>query len=111
MFVTTDIKVELPLDARMAKEEKQVYNSILAQVENNQSVVPMGLMKFSSDDSTTLANNNTTILNEAMTKFAKWVTKGGIEDEWDTYLKTIEKSGIEDNVTIIQKGFDDFYQK
>ena len=44
-----------------------------------------------------------------MTKFAKWVTKGGIEDEWEQYVTTLQNSGLDQNIEIVQKGFDQYY--
>lgn len=111
MYIADSLDVELGEDMKANEEQDKVLAPYVDAIVPEESVVPWNMMKMSNEDSTTLANNNTTILNEAMTKFAKWVTEGGIEEEWDTYVQTLEKSGINENIEIVQKGFDAYYDK
>ena len=41
-----------------------------------------------------MALNNTNLMNLAMAKFSQWVTEGGIEQEWDDYVKEVERTGL-----------------
>ena len=43
-------------------------------------------------------------------KKADWILNGGIEKEWDSYLKKMEQYGLSDYLSIKQKYFDE-YQK
>ncbi len=43
-------------------------------------------------------------------KKADWILNGGIEKEWDSYLKKMEQYGLPDYLSIKQKYFDQ-YQK
>ena len=43
-------------------------------------------------------------------KKADWILNGGIEKEWDSYLKKMEQYGLSDYLSIKQKYFDQ-YQK
>jgi len=47
-------------------------------------------------------------MNLAESSFAKWVTKGGVEAEWDAYIKESEKAGLKQNLEIMQKYYDDY---
>ena len=55
--------------------------------------------------------NNTNVMNLASTRFAKWVMKGGVEAEWDKYVKENEKAGLQQNIEIMQKYYDDYMSK
>lgn len=41
---------------------------------------------------------------------ASWILNGGIEEEWDEYLKNMDKYGLQEYLSIKQKYFDE-YQK
>ena len=43
-------------------------------------------------------------------KKADWILNGGIDKEWDSYLKKMEQYGLSDYLAIKQKYFDQ-YQK
>lgn len=109
MYISDDLKVDLGSDMKANEEQTKVLEPYLDKIVPEKQVVPWNMMKFTNEDATTLANNNTTLMNEAMTKFAKWVTKGGIDKEWNQYVETMKKGGLEQNVEIVQKGFDQFY--
>lgn len=48
---------------------------------------------MSTEDLSTISLNNSTILNLTQTKFAEFVTSGGIDDGWDEYVAQLEASG------------------
>jgi putative aldouronate transport system substrate-binding protein len=41
-------------------------------------------------------------------KKADWILNGGIDEEWDSYLKKMEKYGLSDYLSIKQKYFDQY---
>ena len=57
-------------------------------------------------DSNTLTNNNAQISNVVMQKTATWMSKGGIDEEWDAYCKQLDSLGLQDNIKIWQKWYD-----
>jgi putative aldouronate transport system substrate-binding protein len=72
------------------------------------SIYPSEFIKMSAEDLNAMSLVNTTLLNTTMTKFAEWVTKGGIDDQWDAYKTTVEQSGVNDNIATYQKYYDDY---
>lgn len=111
MFISDTLEVELGQDMKANVEQTEVLLPYVDAIVPEEEVVPWNMMKFSDEEATILSNNNTTIMNEAMTKFAKWVTKGGVEEEWEDYVTVLENSGLEQNIEIVQKGFENFYNK
>lgn len=39
-------------------------------------------------------------------KNAEWITKGGIDEEWDSYVSELEKMGVQEYVQIYQDAYD-----
>lgn len=58
-------------------------------------------------EETNEVNNIYTDLDSIKATFAaKWVSEGGVEDEWDTYLAELEKAGLSRYLEIYQKAYD-----
>lgn len=74
---------------------KEVYpkNTFLSQEESEE------LSEFAVD-----------INNYADEMFAKWMTVGGIEDEWEGYLKTLKDMGLERYLAIYQGAYERYMQ-
>lgn len=64
-----------------------------------------------ADDNTTLASNYNQISNVVMQKTATWMSKGGIDGEWDAYCKQLDSLGLQENVKIWQKWYDIYTKK
>jgi putative aldouronate transport system substrate-binding protein len=65
-------------------------------------------IKYSAADNNTMSLNNTSMMSLALSKWSQWITKGGIDSEWDAYVKNIGKTGVEKNIEIMQKYYDDY---
>ena len=64
--------------------------------------------RLSAEDNTTVSNNNSTIWNYALPLISTWIQDGGLTDEaWDEYITTLKNSGIEENIELWQKAYDD----
>ena len=81
------------------------------ETDPKKDVFPGMFIKYSTQDNNTMSLNNTNVMNLANTRFAKWVMKGGVEAEWDNYVKENEKAGLQQNIEIMQKYYDDYMSK
>ncbi|MBI0141992.1 extracellular solute-binding protein [Bifidobacterium sp. W8106] len=109
-WIRPNLKIELPADLEEVKGQEQPLEPALAHVDPKLDVIP-GALKYSSEDQTTMQNNNTTLMNTAMTKFAQWVTKGGVDQDWDNYVQTLKKANLDQNIKLVQKAYDQYYSK
>ena len=75
---------------------------------NSKYVYPNVFMSI--DDTNKVSQYDTDIKKYAEQKKADWILNGGIEKEWDFYLKKMEQYGLSDYISIKQKYFDE-YQK
>ena len=75
---------------------------------NSKYVYPNVFMSI--DDTNRVSQLDTDIKKYAEQMKASWILNGGIEEEWDEYLKNMDKYGLQEYLSIKQKYFDE-YQK
>jgi putative aldouronate transport system substrate-binding protein len=109
-WIRPDTEIEYPADLLEVQEQEKPMQSAYDAVDKESDILP-AFLQFSSDDLKTLQLNNTTIMNTAMSKFSGWVTKGGVDSDWDAYVKTLEKANLAQNVEIYQKAYDAYMKK
>lgn len=72
----------------------------------NDEIYPRVFMKEKDLDK--IAQIEADMMDYVTRKRSEWITNGGIDDEWDNYLKDLKKYGLEDYMTLKQKYYDDF---
>lgn len=108
MYVADDIKLELGTDMQSVGKQTEPLQPALDAIDVENDVLPSMFIKYSKEDNSKLSLNNTNLMNLAMAKYSQWITKGGIEKEWDAYLENVEKTGLPENLEIMQKYYDDY---
>lgn len=108
LWIRDEIDVELPTDLQEANEESVPLQPAIDAMDLDKDVYPGLFIKMSKEDLNAMTLVNTTLMNTAMTKFAEWVTTGGIDEDWDAYVATVQESGIDANIATMQKYYDDF---
>ncbi len=106
LWIREDLDLTLPSDLAEAVEQSAPLEEAVANVDVDEDVLPPYL-KMSTEDLSAIALNDSAILNITQTKFAEFVTQGGIEESWDEYVSQLEASGLEQNVELYQKYYDD----
>lgn len=61
---------------------------------------------FSAEDSEKIASYQTEIKSFIDEKYATWMMNGGIDDEWDAYLKQLDDMGLQKLLDIYQENLD-----
>ena len=65
--------------------------------------------RFDEEQTEELVYLQSDIENLVNQKMASWCVNGGIEEEWDAYLKSLNTMGLEDLRAIYQSVYDDFW--
>jgi putative aldouronate transport system substrate-binding protein len=73
------------------------------EAENNYPLVFMSI-----EDTELLTQYETALKGYTDRKKAEWILNGGIEKEWDSYLKEMEKLGLSKALEIKQKYYDEY---
>lgn len=111
MYISDSLKLTLGTDMQSVGSQTEPLKAALANVDKKKDVLPTMFIKYSVEDNNTMTLNNTAMLSLTMAKWAEWVTNGGVEDQWNEYLDNVKKTGIEKNIEIIQKYYDDYMSK
>lgn len=106
-WISDSMKITLPSEQTEYKSVDKVYDENYKNVDFNNDIIYAN-MPMSTEQTQTMNSNNTGITQYAMSKFATWVTKGGVDADWDSYVANLKKNKLEENVKIEQQVYDSF---
>ena len=106
-WISDEMKLDLPAFHTEVKGVDAVYDGDYADVDFNKDILYSN-MPMTEEQTNTMNANNTGITQGAMSKFAQWVTKGGVEDEWDAYVANLKKNKLDENIKIQQDVYNSF---
>ena len=86
-------------------EVNKVYEEQRSHFDPVKDYIP-DYVNMDSADAAKLNTSNAEIFNTVMQKTATWMSKGGIDEEWDAYCKQLDSLGLQENVKIWQKWYD-----
>jgi putative aldouronate transport system substrate-binding protein len=69
----------------------------------SQSYPNINLTAADKDKMSTLRSDINTYVAQMQ---AKWITEGGIDAEWDSYLAELKKIGLDEMMEILQRNYD-----
>jgi len=108
MFIDESLEVELGKDMQDVDEQQKPFKAIFDDLDVLNEAFPGMFLKYNDEDNNTMSLINTDFMNIAMSKFGDWITEGGIDSEWDSYVEEIEKIGLSTNLDIIQRYYDEY---
>ena len=83
---------KLALDKEMSKYAKEAYPNV----------------SYTTDQLTTLATLFTDLDAYVTASQATWVTEGGVNEQWDGYISTLETMGYNDFIQIQQDAYNTY---
>ncbi|MDP4086614.1 MAG: extracellular solute-binding protein [Bacillota bacterium] len=108
MYISDNLKLTLGTDMQSVGKQTEPLAPVLNAVDKSKDVFPGMFIKYSKDDNSKLSLNDTNLNTLVLAKYSQWITKGGIENDWNTYLNNVKKAGLEDNLKIMQKYYDKY---
>jgi ABC-type sugar transport system, periplasmic component len=106
MYVADSLKVTLGTDMQAIDSISKPFDAILKNVDLKKDVWPGTFIKYSSDDNNQMALLKTNLNSLTSTKWANWIAKGGVDAEWDQYVKDCDNAGLPQLTKIMQKYYD-----
>ena len=109
MYIRDDLKLTLGTDMQAVNEEKAVYDPLFEDLDP-QDIYPALFMKYSADDTNTLAMNQANINNITDQTWSAWVSDSSrdIDAEWDAYVESVMSAGLSQNLEIRQAAFETY---
>jgi putative aldouronate transport system substrate-binding protein len=84
-------------------------NKLYETVVNLNTIFPM--IQATPEESQKISTLSTDIMNYINQTQAKWVTEGGIENEWDAYVAKLKTMGLDNLLAIYQQQYDRYLAK
>ena len=100
-----NVYVTQPADAKWRLDH--MHETYLKDM-HSQYVYPNVFMSI--DDTNRVSQLDTDIKKYAEQKKADWILNGGVEEEWDAYLKKMKQYGLDEYLEIKQKYFDSYQE-
>lgn len=111
MYISDSVNLTLGTDMQSVGKQTEALQSALDAVDTKNDVLPGTFLKYSEEDNNKMSLVNTELMNLGMANFSKWVTEGGIDDEWDAYVEKMNQIGLPSNLEITQKYYDEYKAK
>lgn len=112
LYIRDEMKTKLKLgtDMQAVTKEKSVYDDVLNTVDPKKNVYPQQFMKYSQDDTNTLAMNQANITNITDQTWSTWMTNSNknIDSEWSAFVASLNNAGLTKNLEIRQKAYDEY---
>lgn len=108
MYISDSLELELPADLQKVKKLDAVYDEYHAKY-TEKDIWPGPFLKLEAEAQVELSNYNVDLNNLFTTNFATWVTSGGVEEGWETYLANLEAAGLKQALQIYQTALDDYF--
>lgn len=107
-YIRDGLNLELGVDMARVLEEKSVYTDLLSAIDLDNDVLPSIFMKYTSDDTNTLAMNQANIDNIVDQTWSAWMTDASrdIDAEWDAYVESVKAAGMVQNLEIRQAAYE-----
>ncbi len=98
-----DTILEYPVDTKKYLLDNQIYNGKYEVMEEFEALPRLYL---TTDEQNSIAMIAPQLKNTVSYYSAKWILDGGIDDEWDTYVSTLESAGLQNYLDIYQSVYD-----
>lgn len=108
MYIADSLELSLGSDMQAVVEQTEPLQPAFEKMDRLNDVFPGIFIKYSVEDTNTMSLINTELMNLTMAKYSQWITEGGIDEEWDSYVEQATNMGINENLEIMQRYYDDY---
>ena len=105
MYMTDEFQSKVILPTTEGDGAKLAFDSLYAPYANTTYSCAMPVVKYTDDQAEQLAILSTDILGYCSQKYAHWVVEGGIDEEWDDYIKQLNNMGLQDYIQIKEDAY------
>ncbi|HEY8362189.1 MAG TPA: hypothetical protein VIK77_04825 [Tissierellaceae bacterium] len=111
MYISDSLNLTLGSDMQALAEYDKVYKPYLDAIDVDNDVWPGPFIKLSQEDNSEMSLLWADLSNLINSHYAKWITEGGVEAEWDSYIKEMNNAGLPRAIEIMQKYYDEYKAK
>ena len=105
MYISDTMVVELGVDMQALAKYDEVYQPYLSAVSSD-SVWPGPFVKYTREEIGELADLWLSLGEVISTNYSMWISEGGVEKEWDAYVRDLNALGLKRWIEIHQAAYD-----
>jgi putative aldouronate transport system substrate-binding protein len=105
MYISDTMVVELGEDMQALAKYDEVYQPYLNAVSAD-SVWPGPFVKYAREETGELADLWLSLGEVISTNYSMWISEGGVEKEWDAYVRELNALGLQRWIQIHQQAYD-----
>jgi len=110
MYIPDSLQLTPSADLEAVVEQTKPLNQALDSIDREKDVYPDIFIKYRPEDYYELTQINAALMNISMGAFGKWMSEGGMEQEWDVYVQQLESIGITKTIDMMQRYYDEYQE-
>lgn len=104
-WIPDNVKFNGAQDADAIQAADAPYKEQYSHLDQTKDKMPV-YVRQNTEDTNTFSNNNAQIWNYGIPVVSKWILNGGVDQQWDEYVKQVNNLGMKQNVELWQKAYD-----
>lgn len=69
------------------------------------------IVKFTEEQASKVGMYSTNLTSYVESKYAEWVVKGGVDEQWDDYIATLKKMGVDEMMKLTMEAYDYYMEQ
>ena len=107
MYIRRATRVDMTQDMTYALTEREQYKESIALVDMENEYYPQMLIKYTAEDTNTMAVAQANVNNIINNYWGLWLTgESDIEEDWEDYVASAEAAGLTEILKIRQAGYE-----
>lgn len=94
-YMNPDFYTKVTLPSNQGDGIKLAEDAVNGKYVKDDSVIGFPVVKYTDEELTQLTAMGTDIYKYAEAQFAHWVVDGGVEEEWESYIKQLDTMGLQ----------------
>lgn len=112
MYIRRATQIDMSIDMTYALQEREQYKDAIALVDMETEYYPQMLIKYSAEDTNTMAVAQANVNNIINNYWGLWMTgESDIEEDWEDYVEATYAAGLTEILEIRQAGYETWKAK
>ena len=75
------------------------------------AIATFPIVKFTEEQASKVGMYSTNLTSYVESKYAEWVVKGGVDAQWDEYIATLKKMGVDEMMKLTMEAYDYYMEQ
>jgi putative aldouronate transport system substrate-binding protein len=75
------------------------------------AIATFPIVKFTEEQASKAGMYSTNLTSYVESMYAEWVVKGGVDAQWDEYIATLKKMGVDEMMKLTMEAYDYYMEQ